>query len=304
MLDGRLKPFRLLPIFDPRPWGRRDLRPWFPPAPEPIGEIWYHQRNLTAGGPTLDELIRRHGQALLGSAVNTPIFPILTKLIFTAEKLSIQVHPDDEYARQHEQQWGKIEMWYVLEAEPGARLALGLKEKLEPQRFRQAALSGEIEELVNWIDIRPGDVFVIYPGTIHALGAGVVLAEIQQNSDLTYRIYDYQRPRPLHLDKAAEVAVLGPYPGCPGPVTLGGGWKRLAETPYFVTEVLETEEASEYRPEPERFHMLLFLSGAGRLAGQHFQAGQCWLVPAQAVPFRIEPEQPLRLLRARYPRRP
>ena len=299
-----LAPFQLLPWFDRRPWGRLHLEPWFPPAAEPVGEVWFHERNRTDQGATLAELIRRHGPALLGAQVNAPVFPILAKFIFTADRLSIQVHPDDEYARRRENQWGKIEMWYVLRAEPEARLALGFREQIGPERFRQAALSGEIEDLIRWIPIRPGDVFLIYPGTVHALGPGVVLAEIQQNSDLTYRIYDYGRPRPLHLEPALEVASMAPYPGCPPPLSLGKGRTLLARTGYFVTELIEVETPLRYRPEAERFHLLLILEGGGRLAGQEFRAGQCWLVPASAEPFDLHPEAPVRLLRSFPPLTP
>ncbi len=296
-----LRPFRLLPIFDPRPWGRRDLAPWFPPTAEPVGEVWYHERNRTSEGPLLDELLAAHGERLLGKAVDTPVFPLLVKFIFTADKLSVQVHPDDDYARRNEGQWGKIEAWYVLRTEPGARLALGFKEPLSRERFREVALSGEIEKLLDWREIRAGEVFVIYPGTVHALGPGVVVAEIQQNSDLTYRIYDYGRPRPLHLDRAAEVALLAPYPGSPMPAPLPNGWVRLARTRYFAAELLDTGAAARYQPDADRFHLLLVLEGRGVLGGQPIAAGDCWFVPAGADPFVIEPEPTLRILRSYYP---
>lgn len=295
-----LAPFRLLPRFDPRPWGRRDLRPWFPQVSRPTGEVWFHERNQTSLGVTLGELVRRDAGSLLGRQANAAVFPILCKFIFTNAPLSIQVHPDDDYARRRENQWGKIELWYLLRTDPEARLALGFREPISPERLREAALSGEIERLLDWKQVHPGDVFVIYPGTVHTLGAGVVLAEIQQNSDLTYRIYDYQRPRPLQLDRAAAVAHLGPYPGCPPPLDLGDGRKLLARTGCFATELLETAAPCHYRPQPGRFEMLLILEGRGRLAGQAFQAGECWFIPAAAAPFELHPEQPLRLLRS-YP---
>lgn len=296
-----LAPIRLLPYFDRRPWGRLDLGPWFPPPAEPIGEVWFYQRNQTTLGATLEELIKLHGRALLGSRVATPVFPILSKLIFTAERLSIQVHPDDSYAWRHENQWGKIEMWYVLGAEPGARLALGLREPISREQFLAAADNGEIERLVNWIEVHPGDVFIIYPGTVHALGAGIVVAEIQQNSDLTYRIYDYGRPRELHLQKAAQVACLGPYPGCPAPLDLGGGRRLLARTRYFATELIEITRAWRLPHEPETFQLLLLLEGRGRLNGEPCLAGECWFVPAAAPPLELEPGEPLRLLRSFFP---
>lgn len=294
---------RLLPRFDPRPWGRRDLAPFFPAPPEPIGEVWFHERNETHRGGTLEQWWQRHGGALVGSAVRASVFPILVKFIFTAERLSIQVHPDDDYAQRAENQWGKIEMWYVLEAQPGAQLALGLRQSLTPEAFCAAARSGEIERLVHWIEVRPGDLFLIYPGTVHALGPGVVLAEIQQNSDLTYRIYDYGRPRELHLEKAAAVARLGPYPGSPAPVELEPGRRLLARTRYFATELIETGEPQHWSGCPEHFYLLLFLSGQGRLGAETFQAGQCWLVPAAAEPFDLQPAGPVRLLRV-YPPEP
>lgn len=297
----KLGPFRLLPIFDPRPWGRTDLAPWFPPAAEPIGEVWYHERNRTSLGPALEELLAEHGARLLGPAVDTPLFPLLAKFIFTADKLSVQVHPDDDYARRSHGRWGKIEAWYVLDAAPGARLALGLKEPLAPERFGEAVRSGEIEHLLDWREIRPGQVFVIYPGTVHALGPGVVMVEIQQNSDLTYRIYDWGRPRPLHLEQAAEVAILGPYPGSPAPVELDGGWLRLARTRYFAAELLEAGEPVPCEPDPARFHLLLVLEGRGALGGLPIAAGECWFVPAGADPFTIEAEGTLRVLRSYYP---
>lgn len=297
----RFRPLRLLPIFDRRPWGRRDLSPWFEPTQELIGEIWYYDRNPTSEGPTLEALIGQHGAALLGPRVDTPLFPILVKFIFTADKLSVQVHPDDEYARRQEGQWGKIEMWYVLRADAGARLALGLREPISPERFRAAALTGEIEQLLDWREIHPGDVFVIYPGTIHALGPGVVVAEVQQNSDLTYRIYDYGRPRPLHLEQAAQVARLGPYPGCPPPQPLDDGGKRLAQTRYFAADLLEVPATFDYHPDPDRFHLLLVLEGSGRLGEEPIRAGQCWFIPAGCEALRLEADQPLRLLRSFYP---
>jgi mannose-6-phosphate isomerase len=295
------RPFRLLPVFDRRPWGRQDLSPWFPPAAEPVGEVWFYHLNPTSLGPTLEQLIQAHGRAILGPRVDTPLFPVLAKFIFTADKLSVQVHPGDEYAWRREGQWGKIEVWYVLRADPGARLALGLREPIAAGRFRAAAQSGEIEQLLAWREIQPGDVYLIYPGTIHALGPGVVVAEIQQNSDLTYRIYDYGRPRPLHLEQAAEVAHLGPYPGCPPPIPLDHGWRRLAQTRYFAADLLHTAGTLDYQPDADRFHLLLVLEGSGRLQEESVVAGQCWFIPAGCEPFRIQTEQPLRLLRSFYP---
>jgi mannose-6-phosphate isomerase len=165
-----------------KPWGRTRL-----PAPftnggrGKIGEIWFEH-------PDRDDL------------------PLLVKYIFTSEKLSIQVHPDDAQARKRGFQNGKTECWYVLEAEPDSRLGLGLKSELSSADIRSAALDGSIEELMDWKPVRAGDCILVPAGTIHAIGAGIALLEFQQNIDLTYRLYDYGRPRELHLDDAVDVS--------------------------------------------------------------------------------------------------
>ena len=138
-------------------------------------------------------------------------FPILTKFIFTSERLSVQVHPNDEYAGKRENSRGKTEMWYILRADPGAQVAVGLHEAISPERLAQASKSGEIEQLLNWVDVRPGDCVFTPAGTIHAIGGGLALVEVQQHSDVTYRLYDYGRPRELHLERGVEVSVPGPY---------------------------------------------------------------------------------------------
>jgi len=298
----RLRPLRLLPSFREKLWGTTALAPWFVPPPEKIGEVWFgFDENETSCGRTLIELMRESGPALLGTRIDPALSPILVKFIFTADRLSIQVHPDDGYAGRHEGSWGKTEMWYVLRAEPGARLALGFREAITRERLRQAALSGEIEELVRWIPVQAGDTYFTPPGTVHAIGPGLVLCEIQQNCDLTYRIYDYGRPRELHLDKAADVANLGPHPGCSVPVDLGEGRKLLAACKYFATELIEPAGSLCYEPDSARFHLLLFLEGRGALAGEPFRAGECWLVPASAAPFDLDAAARVRLLRIYVP---
>lgn len=150
-----------------------------------IGEIWF-----TGGGD----------------------LPLLVKYIFTSERLSIQVHPNDDQARASGLVSGKEECWYILDAEPGATLGLGLKRELTPEALRAAALDGSIEDLMDWKPVQPGDFFYIPAGTVHAIGGGLALLEFQQNADVTYRLYDYGRPRELHLDDGIAVARPEPYP--------------------------------------------------------------------------------------------
>ena len=175
------RPVRLTASFREKIWGVLDLKPWFHAQNDRIGEVWFLN-------PAPDPL------------------RILVKFIFTSDLLSVQVHPDDEFAWAHGDVSGKTEMWYILRAEPGARLAMGLRERTSRNRLREASVSGDVEALLQWFEVRPGQVYFIPPGTVHALGPGITLCEIQQHADITYRLYDYGRPRELHLDKAVAVA--------------------------------------------------------------------------------------------------
>jgi mannose-6-phosphate isomerase len=169
-----------------KPWGRTQL-PVICDAPEGerIGEVWFGR----------------------GSDL-----PLLAKYIFTSERLSIQVHPNDEQARSRGLPAGKTECWTILEAEPDATIGLGTKRRLPPEELREAALDGAIEELMDWRPVRAGDFYFVPAGTVHAIGGGISLLEFQQNADITYRLYDYGRPRALHLDDGIAVANAAPYP--------------------------------------------------------------------------------------------
>lgn len=266
-------PFRLTPSFREKVWGVADLAPWFPRPAVRIGEVWFLRPD---GGPQ----------------------PILVKFIFTSALLSVQVHPDDTYALARDGMPGKTEMWYILRAEPGAKLALGLREPVTREVLRDAAAGGWVEELLQWFPASPGQVIFIPPGTVHALGPGIALCEIQQNCDITYRLYDYGRPRELHLDKALDVADLGPHPG---PVEQAGS--SVLECNYFVIEKLDLDREVIYAPDRERFHLLVFLKGRGSIAGQEFRAGEVWHVPEGTRDFPLVPEEPVRLLRSSPPLR-
>ena len=248
---------RLTP--DPREkiWGRTRLSPWFPDSERPVGEVWYlADREL----------------------------PLLVKLLFTSEKLSLQVHPDDGENCER----GKTEMWHILEAEPGASIALGFREPITRERLVESAQSGEIEQLVDWKPVRAGETYFTPAHTVHAIGAGVVLVEIQQNCDITYRLYDYGRPRELHLEQAAPISDLGPHPGA-----IADG---VVRSKYFVTELVEL---AEERPiEPRECHLWICLDGRGAIDGRGYGAGDVWLVDGAAG---IEPAVPSRFLRTYEP---
>jgi mannose-6-phosphate isomerase len=270
-----LKPVRLAASPREKIWGTTTLSPWFPDSKEKIGEVWF----LGDGKP----------------------LPILVKFIFTSDRLSVQVHPDDDYARVHENSPGKTEMWHILRAEPGASIALGLRSEISNETLRAAAVSGEIEELLEWVPVAPGDTFFTPPGTIHAIGSGIALCEIQQQSDVTYRLYDYGRPRELHLDRAIAVAHCGPHPGKSARRRLSPTEERLAECPYFVTDRMEVCGGLRYRPDPGRMHLLIVLDGTGTIDGACFRAGEAWMIPAGAAPFSIEPSAASCFLRTYVP---
>ena len=198
---------RLEPKLVEKPWGRTELPAMFgPTAGRRIGEVWF-----TGGGDDL---------------------PLLAKYIFTSEGLSIQVHPNDEQAHARGLAQGKSECWAILDAEPGATLGLGLKHTLDKDDLRAAALDGSIERLINWRPVAAGDFVFVPSGTVHAIGAGISLLEFQQNSDVTYRLYDYGRPRELHLDDGIAVANSAPFQG--SVQRLDGGERTLVDGPHFT----------------------------------------------------------------------
>ncbi len=217
-----LEPIKLEPKLMPRVWGGRRLAERFGlQADEPIGEAWMvFDENRIASGPyagrVLAEVLPELGEAFLGRALVQQCgyrLPLMVKFLDTADWLSVQVHPDDAYARAHEAEsgWlGKAEAWVVLEAEPDAQVVYGVKRPISRDELHAAALDGSILELLNFVPVQKGDVIYVPPGTIHALGPGLLVYEVSQRSDLTYRLYDFGRGRELHLDKALDVVRVGP----------------------------------------------------------------------------------------------
>jgi len=236
-----------------KPWGRQKLWPGFADAAdgELIGEIWFQTE-----GDEVPEL--------------------LVKYLFTSEKLSIQVHPDDTRARAAGYPRGKDEVWVILDAEPEATIALGLKAPTTRDHLRQSALDGSIEQLVDWKPVKAGEVIYSAAGTVHAIGAGLTLIEVQQNVDLTYRLYDYGRPRELHLD--AGIAVSDPVPFTPSQVTrdAGDGRTILTEGPKFVLE--RWQDGTHSLALGAIPALLIPVVGGGTVDGQRWTAGECWSV--------------------------
>ena len=261
---------RLTPSLREKVWGKTRLAPWFPDSAKPIGEAWY---------------------------VADRELPLLVKLIFTSDRLSVQVHPDDG----EDGPRGKNEMWHVLEAEPGAAIALGFREPITRERLREAACTSEIERLLRWIPVKAGDTFYTKARTVHAIGAGIVLCEIQQHSDVTYRLWDYGRPREVHVEKAVPIADLGVHPGAARPVALGEGRELLVRSKHFVTEAVRLTRGAEVRPATERCQLWICLEGSGRIGEAVVHAGEVWLLPEHGEQPAVWSETEARFLRTYVP---
>lgn len=243
---------KLRPKLVEKPWGRTQLPPMFgDTGGRRIGEIWFT-------GP--------------------PGLPLLVKYLFTSERLSIQVHPDDRQARQRGLASGKEECWYILDAEPGATLGLGLGHEVSSQELRQAALDGSIEALMDWKPVRAGDFFYVPAGTVHAIGGGLSLLEFQQNADVTYRLYDYGRPRELHLEDGIAVAKPQPYPPERARHISPDEPAVLVNGPHFA--LLQAVGGIAPVGTGGRRRWVMPLAGEVRSAGESAGSGECLLVEA------------------------
>lgn len=231
-----------------KPWGRTQLPPMFDPPPgERIGEVWF------TGEPDL---------------------PLLAKYIFTSERLSVQVHPNDAEARERGLVSGKSECWYILDADPGATLGLGLKREIAKDELRAAATDGSIEQLMDWWPVVAGDFVFVPSGTIHAIGAGIALLEFQQNSDVTYRLYDYGRPRELHLDDGVAVARPEPFDDGLMQHLSGSDDRTLVDGPHFTLKLTSRDTLGD------RKRWVMPIQGEVRCSGKTAGPGDCLLVDA------------------------
>lgn len=294
-----MQPFRLVPLFKERPWGVRSLAPWLtaPESDARIGEAWFTSNdNPIEGGPTLGDAIEADPAGVLGAAGSGRHCPLLLKFLFTSERLSVQVHPDDRYAQEHHGSLGKTEAWHVLEARPGASLGLGFTREIARGEALEAARSGAIEHLIDWRPTRPGDTWLVPAHTVHAIGAGITVVEVQENSDVTYRLFDYGRPRELHLEHGFAVADLGPYVLSNARVTLAEGRDRLTTCAYFTMERWEVDTRLRYSPGASHYHLAIVAGGRGHVAGRDTAQGDVWLVPAGASAFDMQFEEGVLLL--------
>ncbi len=292
--------YQLIPACKDYLWGGQRLKTDFGIQSDlnPLSEAWVLSchpdgPSVLADGPdkgtTLRAWLDKAGKEALGTACEAfEDFPMLIKLIDAKKDLSIQVHPSDAYALEHEGQYGKTEMWVVLDAEPGASLYYGFDREVSLEEFSSRVSDGTLTEVLRKVPVKPGDVFFIPSGTLHAIGAGLVIAEIQQNSNVTYRVFDYGRlgadgkPRALHVEKALAVTDRRPAPA------LDFG-EHLGDCRYFTTD----GHQGDFRGDCDgtSFHALLFTGGQGSLTcggeTREVRKGQCWFLPAGSGEYRV-----------------
>ena len=281
-----MKAIKLNPAFKDYLWGGTKLRDEYGKKCDldKVAESWelsFHKDGCSVvadgeyAGLTLPQYIEKAGKAVLGTDCEKfEYFPILIKLIDAKQNLSVQVHPDNDYAMRVEGEYGKTEMWYVVDCEPGAGLLYGFKHEISKEEFRRRIEDNTLLEVTNRVEVHPGDVFFIEAGTLHAIGEGILIAEIQQNSNTTYRVYDYGRvgadgkPRQLHIEKAIDVTRLAPAtrpcgrPQAKPEAFDGGSVLPLASCDYFTVKEMEVTSHAALMADEKSFHSLLLLDGS------------------------------------------
>ncbi len=323
----RPTPTRIEPIFSPRLWGARSLAPLFPEKSnlkEPLGEAWLTGVDCRiASGPFAGKSLGAAWAEMpvewRGSRIASEVsFPLLVKFIFPTEKLSLQVHPDDAYAAAYEQAAGgrgKTEMWHAVSALLGAQLLLGLKPGVNEEKFREGLASHTLEDLFEVHTVQTGDTFFVPPGTAHSIGPNLIVCEVQEYSDLTYRVYDFARVdargklRELHVEKALQVMNFDKRASGRVPPLLlsteGARRSLLAACRYFATERWECSVKCEIPVDPERFELIVILEGAGSFvwadSGARYRRSECWLVPALQGHVEVLPEAATSLIRTYVP---
>jgi mannose-6-phosphate isomerase len=274
-----LPPFRLAPYFRTRPWGFNDLSPWYDYKTdgEPIGEVWLTGEMCAADtgplrGVSLADITTQHRSALLGAALTGQDFPLLIKVLFPKEKLSVQVHPDDALAQSYGEPRGKTECWYTLDAHPGAEVALGIRPGVTVEQVKAAVHDATLESLLAMVPVQKGDLVFVAAGTVHALWPGVVMLETQQTSDLTYRMYDYGSSRELHLEKAFAAMHLVTSAGVVPPRTVNGHSVLIDERYFRIEKWPMGAGAAAALAAPAPVVQMLFVTqGSLRISGDGFE---------------------------------
>ena len=313
-----MTPFRIEPQFVGRVWGWKDLRPWYDRTAdkEPIGEVWLTGDECTVAtgshrGKTLAALFDEQPHAMLGPEASSSGSPLLLKVIFAREKLSVQVHPDDRLAQKVGQPRGKTECWYALTADPGAQVAVGLRPGVTLDEVKAGIDQGTLEESLNLLPVHAGDMIFVDAGTVHAIWPGSVLLETQQNSDITYRMYDYGRGRELHIDKSLESTRLTTSAGKVAPRVLEDR-TVLVDSAYFCVEKIPVEvsrSSTTLTSKADAAPTLSYLfaaSGSARLTSPSFEALELpergiVAIPASSPIFAVQDLGGLDLIRISAP---
>ena len=318
---SKLYPLLMTPLFDPRPWGTLDLSPIYDRRfQEKIGESWLTGdhckiQNGPLASRSLAEVASEFRRDLVGDAAPNPDrFPLLAKFLFPHEKLSVQVHPDDADARAIGEPWGKTECWYVAHAQPGAEIGLGLKHGVTRAEFERSILENRAEDLLNWVKVFAGDMIYVAGGTVHTLGPGSIIVETQQQSDTTFRLYDYGRPRELHLEHGLRVikervasGKVKPQPN--SKLERNGNLRQpLVSSRYFAVEKFELDAVQEFRALKGKSsaRILVVTAGAGAVlapgcAAVNFSKGDAVVIPACIAEFRLEPRGKISFLKSYVP---
>lgn len=318
---------RIDPFFSPRPWGKRSLAPLFPEKAslaEPIGEAWLtaldsRVANGPYGGKSLGESWRAMPREWRGTRLDSyEEFPLLAKFLFPMDKLSIQVHPDDAFAGKHEQAAGgrgKTEMWHIVSAKPGAELLIGLKPGVTREEFVRSVKDKTVEDLFVHFAVRAGETYFVEAGTQHAIFPEMIVCEVQEYSDLTYRVYDYGRVdargklRELHLEKALSVTRFnGSRSGRISALPLhspDANKHLLAACEFFATERWECDRTTPIESDPCEFQLIIVLCGSGELhdadTAHDYAPGQAWFLPASMPLVLLHPSEKTSLLRVTVP---
>ncbi|HUB50514.1 MAG TPA: type I phosphomannose isomerase catalytic subunit [Terracidiphilus sp.] len=310
---NQLAPFRIDPIFTERVWGFADLHPWYDRVAEgnPIGEVWLTgDESKVATGPhagkKLGQLFAEEHAALLGPDAPGKTSPLLIKVIFAREKLSVQVHPDDAMAKKYGQPRGKTECWYALSAGAGAEVAVGFKPGTTLEQVRNEIHDGTLESSLNAVHVDTGDMIYVDAGTVHAIWPGAILLETQQYSDTTYRMFDYGRPRELHVEKSLEALKFETHAGKIKPrqladrvVLIDVDYFRIERVPVFS---IRTSENLRWTSERRSLEFFFAAAGSARITGDGFgsiRMPPCSIVcvPASSPDFVLEDEGDLDLIR-------
>ncbi len=291
----RIGPVSLRPIYSERVWGVEVLPKWYtqPEAGKPVGEAWLTSETcvVDAGafeGVSLAEMTKRFPEKFAGG--DAAEFPLLVKTLFPREKLSVQVHPNDAQAEALGLGRGKTECWYVLSAEPGAELALGFRGEISKEEVRAAIADGTLEEKLNYLQVKAGDMVFVDAGTVHSIGPGMVILETQEYSDITYRLYDFGRPRELHVDAGLAVTRTSSSAGLVKPVMMDG-FTRLVASDYFVVDRFEVTGAGASLGLSAKMQMLFALGEGLAVESEMGVVGlQPWRVlvlPAEGVEYLV-----------------